>query len=77
MPIPAGHRTALHLIETEAYRRIMAGEAPATLDAFAQQLLEWLGTSHPDCAPVTPSAVEKQISETWHHRHELVQGGGL
>lgn len=77
MPIPAGHRKALHLIEAEAYRRIMAGEAPTTLNAFTQQLLDWLSQSHPECSPVALSAVENQISETWRHRHDLVQGGGL
>jgi len=77
MSIPAGHRTALRLIEAEAYRRIMAGDAPATLDAFAQQLLDWLGQSHPECSPVTLTNVENQIRDTWHHRHDMVQGGGL
>jgi hypothetical protein len=36
-----GHKTSQHLIEGEAYRRIMSGEAPQTLAAFAQQLLDW------------------------------------
>jgi hypothetical protein len=36
-----GHKTSQHLIEGEAYRRIISGEAPQTLADFAQQLLDW------------------------------------
>jgi len=35
MPTPPGHKRSQHLIGAEAYRRIMAGGAPATLGAFA------------------------------------------
>jgi hypothetical protein len=35
MTIPPGHKRAQHLIEGDAYRRIMAGEASATLAEFA------------------------------------------
>ena len=45
MTTSPGHKSTLHLIEAEAYRRIMAGEAPATLAEFAQQLLGWLRQS--------------------------------
>jgi hypothetical protein len=66
-----------HLIEAEAYRRVMAGETPATLDEFAQQLLHWLRQSYPEAAPTTLATVENQIRETWHRRHDMIQGGGL
>lgn len=75
MSAPPGHKRSHQLIEGEAYRRIMAGEAPATLAAFAQQLLEWFRASYPDATPTTLVAVEDQISETWHRRHELIRGG--
>ena len=75
MSAPPGHKRSPHLIEGEAYRRIMAGEAPATLAAFAQQLLEWFRASYPDATPTTLAEVEDQISETWHRRHELIRGG--
>jgi len=77
MSVAPGHKRSEGLIEAEAYRRIMAGEAPATLAAFAQQLLEWLRASYPDAAPTTLLAVENQIRETWHRRHELIRGGEL
>jgi hypothetical protein len=72
-----GHAKSLHLIEAEAYRRIMSGEAPVTLDEFAQQLLNWLRQSHPGAAPITLATVETQIRETWHRRHDMIEGGGL
>jgi hypothetical protein len=74
MSIP-GHRTALHIIDGEAYRRIMSGMAPDTLGQFVEQLLDWLRERHPGAAPVTHHDVENQIRETWHRRHELIQGG--
>jgi len=77
MSAAPGHARSLHLIEAEAYRRIMAGEAPATLDEFAQQLLHWLRQSYPEAAPTTLATVENQIRETWHRRHDMIQGGGL
>ena len=51
MTTSPGHKSTLHLIEAEAYRRIMAGEAPATLGEFAQQLLDWLRQSYPEASP--------------------------
>lgn len=71
-----GHKTAQHLIEGEAFRRIMAGEAPSTLDEFAQQLADWLTNAFPQSPAILPSAIEDQIRETWHHRHDMVRGGG-
>jgi len=77
MTASPGHKRSQHLIEAEAYRRIMAGEAPATLVEFAQQLLDWLRQSHPEASATTLATVENQIHETWHRRHDMIQGGGL
>ena len=76
MTIAPGHKRSLHLIEAEAYRRIMSGEAPATLVEFAQQLLDWLRQSYPEAPPTTLATVENAVSETWHRRHDLIRGGG-
>ncbi len=65
---------SLHLVEGEAYRRIMAGEAPATRAEFARQLLSWLQASHPDAAPVTEMSIDRQIRETWRRRHAMIRG---
>ncbi len=70
-----GHKQSQRLIEGEAYRRIMAGEAPATLAEFAQELSAWLQKSHSKDSPVTLAAIEDQIQDTWHRRHELIRGG--
>jgi hypothetical protein len=70
-----GHRTSQHLVEREAYRRIMAGEAPEHLDELAQQLLEWFRATHPSASPLTLHAVEEQIRATWERRHDLIRGG--
>jgi len=70
-----GHKRGQHLIEGEAYRRIMAGGAPATLDAFARELLDWYRASFPEAAPMTPTAIEREIHATWQRRHELIRGG--
>lgn len=77
MTTAVGHKRTHDLLEAGAYRRIMAGEAPASLDAFAQQLLDWLRQAYPEALPITPAAIEIQMRETWHRRHELIQGGGL
>lgn len=69
-----GHRMLQRITEGEAYRRIMAGEMPSTLDAFARDLAAWLQEQHPDA--VTPAqTVEDWIRETWYRRHELIRGG--
>jgi len=72
-----GHKRAHHLIEAEAFRRIMSGEAPETLDAFARDLALWLRQSHPDAAPVAAESVARQVQETWDKRHDLIRGGDL
>jgi hypothetical protein len=76
MTTSPGHKRSQHLIEAEAYRRIMSGEAPATLTEFAQQLLDWLRKSYPEALLTTPDTVENQIRETWHRRHDMIRGGG-
>jgi hypothetical protein len=55
----------------------MAGEAPAMLAKFAQQLLDWFQASYPDATPTTLTAIENQIRETWDRRHEMIRGGDL
>lgn len=72
-----GHKRAHRLIEGEAFRRIMAGEAPATLDAFARDLALWLSQTHPDSTPIAADRIALQIVDTWGRRHELVRGGDL
>lgn len=72
-----GHKRAHHLIEGEAFRRIMAGEAPATLDAFARDLALWLTQTHLDAASVAADLIASQIHATWEKRHELIRGGDL
>jgi hypothetical protein len=76
MTTSPGHKRSQHLIEAEAYRRIMAGDGPATLDEFAQQLLDWLRQLYPEASPTTLAAVENDIRETWHRRHDMIRGGG-
>jgi hypothetical protein len=70
-----GHRKLGHLVESEAYRRIMAGKAAETLDDFSQQLADWFAVTYPNAAPMTASAIENEIRDTWHRRHELIRGG--
>lgn len=74
MSVP-GHKASHHLIEREAYRRIMSGELPERLDQFAQQLLDWFRKEYPGASPMTPDIVEDQIRETWDRRHDLIRGG--
>jgi hypothetical protein len=64
-----------NLIEGEAYRRIMAGEAPATLGEFAHQLLNWFQATYPHASPIKLTAIEERIRETWQRRHEMIRGG--
>ena len=63
--------------QSAKYRRIMAGEAPATLVEFAQQLLDWLRHSYPEASPTTLASIENQIRETWRRRHDMIHGGEL
>lgn len=70
-----GRKKLQHLVESEAYRRIMAGEAPATLNDFALQLSNWVKETFPVAPAITPTTIESQIRETWQRRHELIRGG--
>jgi hypothetical protein len=62
-------------IEREAYRRILAGEAPETLGELTQHILSWFRETHPGSQAMTLNKVEDQIRDTWHRRHELIHGG--
>ena len=46
-----GHKRSQHLVEAEAYRRIMSGKAPETLVEFAQQLFDWLKQIYSEASP--------------------------
>ena len=70
-----GRKKLQRLVEGEAYRRIMAGEAPATLNEFVLQLSNWLKETFPAAPLITPTTIESQIRETWQRRHELIRGG--
>jgi hypothetical protein len=70
-----GHKRSHHLIEAEAYRRVMSGELPSTLSEFALELLNWFRQTHPDASSITVEMIENQIHETWYRRHELIRGG--
>lgn len=76
MAVRPSHKQSQHFIDAEAYRRIMSGQAPATLAEFAQQLLAWFQASYPDASPITLTAIEELIRDTWHRRHEIIRGGG-
>jgi len=67
-----GRRMVRRIFEGEAYRRIMAGNAPETLSEFAAQLSAWFKDTYP-AAPATPASfVEAAIRDTWHRRHEVI-----
>ena len=77
MATSPGHKRSQHLIEAEAYHRIMSGEAPEIIAELAQQLLDWLKLTYPEAAPTTLTGVENAIRETWHRRHDMIHGGEL
>jgi hypothetical protein len=70
-----GRRMSERLVEAEAYRRIMSGTAPEMLGDFARELSDWFRERYPTAAPITPDAVERDIREIWHRRHEMIRGG--
>ena len=70
-----GHRTSEHLVDAEAYRRIMSGAAPETLSDFAHQLSDWFRDAYPAASALTPKVIEQQIRDTWHRRHDMIRGG--
>jgi hypothetical protein len=67
-----GRRTARRIFAREAYRRIVAGNAPETLSEFAAQLSAWFKSAYPTAPALSAEFVEEAISETWHRRHELI-----
>ncbi len=70
-----GHKASQHLVEQEAYRRIMRGRVPETLSEFAHELQDWLQQSFPSAAPTALHAIEDLVRDTWHRRHDLIRGG--
>ena len=65
-------RMTRRIIDGEAYRRIVAGDAPETLSEFAAQLYAWFKDTYP-AAPVVPARyIEEAIRNTWHRRHEMI-----
>ena len=70
-----GHRASEHLVEAEAYRRIMSGAAPETLSEFARQLSDWFRDAYPTALPLVPKEIEQRIRDTWHRRHDMIRGG--
>jgi hypothetical protein len=71
-PAPLGHRAVRRLLEAEAYRRVLAGNLPATLSAFAEQLSAWLRASYPTASALPASEIEDAIRDTWHRRHQII-----
>jgi hypothetical protein len=67
-----GRRMARRIFEAEAYRRIMAGNAPETLSEFAAQLSAWFKDTYPTAPAPPTSFVEAAIRDTWHRRHEVI-----
>lgn len=65
-------RMARRILEDEAYRRIVAGDAPETLSEFAAQLSAWFKDSYPAGPAVPARFVEATIRDTWHRRHEVI-----
>jgi hypothetical protein len=70
-----GQKRAHHLIEEEAFRRIMSGQVPETLDEFARELMALLRESYPAASAIQLAKVERQLQDIWHRRHEMVRGG--
>ena len=64
----AALRKTSHLVEAEAYRRIMRGESPATLDEF------WRGTGASNAPPLVGPAV---ISEIMYRPADRLEGTNL
>ena len=71
-PAPPGRRAAKRLLAAEAYRRIVAGDAPETLSDFAAQLAAWFKATYPAAPAASARFVEAAILDTWHRRHEAI-----
>ena len=67
-----GRRMARRILDSEAYRRIVAGNAPETLSEFAVQLSAWFKDAYPTAPGPSTSFIEAAIRDTWHRRHELI-----
>ena len=63
-------RMARRIFEPEAYRRIMAGDAPETLSEFAAQLR--LVQGHLSRGACAAKFRRGAIRDTWHRRHEVI-----
>ena len=71
-----GLKRAQHLVEGEAFRRIMSGQIPETLDEFARELMVWLKEAYPTASAMPQARIERQLEDIWHRRHEMIRGGG-
>ncbi len=67
-----GRRTARRIFAGEAYRRILAGDAPETLSEFAAQLSAWFKNTYPAAPAFLEQFIEEAIRDTWHRRHEAI-----
>jgi hypothetical protein len=65
-------RMALRILDEEAYRRILAGNAPESLSDFGSQLAVWFKDTYPSAPEVPERLVEQAIASTWHRRHEII-----
>lgn len=70
-----GHKQSRRLVEHEAYRRIMTGQAPERLSQLAQEILGWFRETHAGAPAMTLNEVEDHIREIWRRRHEFIRGG--
>jgi len=71
-PARPGRRTVRRLVEAEAYRRVLAGNLPATLSEFVEQLSAWLRSDYPTASVLPASELEEAIRDTWHRRHDII-----
>jgi hypothetical protein len=67
-----GRRAVRRIFAGEAFRRIVAGDAPETLSEFAAQLSTWFKDTYPAASAVSEQFVEDAIRDTWHRRHEAI-----
>jgi hypothetical protein len=62
---PGGTATSRELILAEARRRLADApdSIPDTLKVWADDLVEWLATAHPDAMPMKPRSVQGYLSD--------------
>ena len=60
-----GLKRAQHLIEGEAFRRIMSGQIPETLDEFARELMVWLKEAYPTASAMPLARMERRLQDIW------------